>query len=309
MSKKDKNTIYTVNSIPQLHKILGLPEPEHPLISVNGLIKRDSFEQLNGKQVIYNFYSICIKKNFSGKVKYGQTNYDHDAGVLSFYSPGQVTATEITGEDANSDATGDWLIFHPDLLRAYPLFTKIKDYGFFTYATNEALHLSAKEEKTIEKIWSDIKEEYQANIDNFSQDVIVSHIDLLLNYCNRFYNRQFITRKKTNHELLTRFEQHMSNYFAGEQGLNKGLPTVQYFSDQLFVSTQYLSDMLKSITGMTTQQHIHNYVIELAKEKLMRSNLSVGEIAYALGFEYSQSFNKLFKNKTGMSPKAFRNLN
>lgn len=298
-----KSDVYTINAIPQLHKILGLPEPEHPLISVNGLIRSASFEALNAKPVVYNFYSICIKKNFTGKVKYGQTNYDHDAGVLSFYAPGQVTATEISDDN---DATGDWLIFHPDLLRSYPLFAKIKEYGFFTYAANEALHLSAKEEQTIGKIWSEIKQEYQANIDSFSQDVIVSHIELLLHYCNRFYNRQFITRKKVDHELLTKFEQHMAAYFTGETSLNKGLPTVQYFSDQLFVSAPYLSDMLKSTTGMTTQQHIHNYIVGLAKEKLMGTNLSVGEIAYELGFAYSQSFNKLFKHKTGMSPKAFR---
>jgi AraC family transcriptional activator of pobA len=298
-----KNDIYTINSIPQLHKILGLPEPEHPLVSVNGLIRRVSFEELNAKPVVYNFYSICIKKNFTGKVKYGQTNYDHDAGVLSFYAPGQVTATEISDDD---NATGDWLIFHPDLLRTYPLFAKIKEYGFFAYAANEALHLSAKEEQIIEKIWFEIKQEYQTNIDTFSQDVIVSHIDLLLNYCNRFYNRQFITRRRINNELLTKFEQYVAEFFVAGKGFNTGLPTVQYFSDKLFVSAQYLSDMLRSTTGMTTQQHIHSYIIGLAKEKLIGTNLSVGEIAYELGFEYSQSFNKLFKNKTGMSPRAFR---
>lgn len=306
MKKKVKSDIQVINSIPQLHKVLGLPEPEHPLISVNGLIKRDSFEELNGKPVVYNFYSICIKKDFKGKVKYGQTIYDHDAGVLSFYSPGQVSATEISEDDG---AMGDWLIFHPDLLRSYPIFDKIKEYGFFSYALNEALHLSAKEEQMIEKIWEDIKTEYKSNIDTFSQDVIVSHIDLLLTYCNRFYNRQFITRKKVNNDVLSKFEGHLKSYFSGDVGVHKGLPEVQYFSEKLFVSTQYLSDLLKSLTGMTTQQHIHNYVIELAKDKLMKTNLSIAEIAYELGFEYPQSFNKLFKNKTGVTPNEFRNLN
>ncbi|WP_142684920.1 helix-turn-helix domain-containing protein [Chitinophaga polysaccharea] len=306
MNRKVKDDVKIINSIPQLHKILGLPEPEHPLISVNGLIRRDNFEDLNGKSVVYNFYSICIKKDFKGKVKYGQTNYDHDSGVLSFFAPGQVTATEITENDG---AMGDWLIFHSDLIRSYPLFNKIKEYGFFSYSLSEALHLSAREEQTIEKIWKDIKQEYQSNIDKFSQDVIVSHIDLLLNYCNRFYSRQFITRKKINNDVLSKFEVYLRDYFENEQGLKKGLPAVQYFSEKLFVSTQYLSDLLKSLTGMTTQQHIHNHVVELAKNKLLQSNLSVSEIAYELGFEYPQSFNKLFKNKTGTTPNEFRKLN
>lgn len=306
MNKKAKEEVMVINSIPQLHKILGLPEPEHPLISVNGLLRRDAFESLQAKPVVYNFYSICIKKNFSGKVKYGQTYYDHDAGLLSFYAPGQVTATEVSDDN---DATGDWLIFHPDLLRPYPLFNKIKEYSFFSYAANEALHLSSKEEHLIEKIWQDIKQEYQGNIDTFSQDVIVSHIDLLLNYCNRFYNRQFITRKKVNNDILTRFETSLAAYFGDNTSLHKGLPEVQYFSEQLFVSAQYLSDLLRHLTGMTTLQHIHQYVIELAKGKLLQSGASVAEIAYELGFEYPQSFNKLFKNKTGMSPNEFRQLN
>lgn len=306
MNPKIKNEVLTVNSIPQLHKILGLPEPEHPMISINGLLNNRSFETLNAKPVVYNFYSICIKKNFTGKVKYGQTYYDHDAGVLSFFAPGQVTNTEISDD---KDVIGDWLIFHADLLRSYPLFNKIKEYGFFSYAINEALHLSTKEEQMIEKIWSDIKQEYQSNIDTFSQDVIVSHIDLLLNYCNRFYNRQFITRKKVNNDILTKFETCLNEYFAGDKREHKGLPEVQYFSDRLFVSAQYLSDLLKSLTGQTTQQHIHNRIIELAKDILIQTNLSVAEIAYEFGFEYPQSFNKLFKNKTGMSPNEFRNLN
>jgi len=306
MSKRPTNEIITVNSIPQAHKLLGLPEPAHPLVSVNGLIGGASFEQLNAKPVLYNFYSICIKKDFAGKIKYGQTIYDHDAGVLSFYAPGQVTSTEITDDD---QATGSWLIFHPDLLASYPLAAKIKKYGFFAYAANEALHLSHREEKMIEKIWDDIKQEYESNIDPFSQDVIVSHIELLLNYCNRFYNRQFITRKKMNTDVLMKFENIMREYFATDMGSQRGLPEVQYFSDKLFLSPQYLSDMLKKITGMTTQQHIHNHLIELAKEKLASTTLSVAEIAYELGFEYPQSFNKLFKNKTGMAPNEFRDKN
>ncbi|WP_118976715.1 helix-turn-helix domain-containing protein [Taibaiella koreensis] len=305
MSRKANNEIRVIDSISQLHAVLGLPEPEHPLISVNGLIRHATFETLNGKQVVYPFYSICIKKDFKGKVQYGQTSYDHDAGVLSFYAPGQVTATEVTGDD---DATGSWLIFHPDLLRHYPLYSKIKEYGFFSYALNEALHVSAREEQMIMKIWEEIREEYRGNIDTFSQDVIVSHIDLLLHYCNRYYNRQFLTRKAVHHDVFTRFEALLKACFFDSASLREGLPEVSWFSEQLHLSSQYLSDLLKQLTGMTTQQHIHQYLIGLAKERLMQTNLSVAEIAYELGFEYPQSFNKLFKNKTGMSPNGFRSL-
>ncbi|WP_106523598.1 helix-turn-helix domain-containing protein [Taibaiella chishuiensis] len=303
MNKRSNETVQEIHSIPQLHKLLGLPEPEHPLVSVNGLIRAESFTALNARPAVYHFYSICIKKNFEGKVKYGQTYYDHDAGVLSFYAPGQVTATEVS---ANQDATGEWLIFHPDLVRPYPLFDKIKTYGFFAYAMQEALHLSAQEQQVIEKIWAGIREEYRGNIDTFSQDVIVSHIDLLLSYCNRFYNRQFLTRRKANNDLLSRFEALLQGYYQAEEGLHKGLPAVSYFAEKLFVSAQYLSDLLRHLTGMTAQQHIHQHVIALAKEKLVQSNKPIGIIAYELGFEYPQSFNKLFRNKTGMSPKAFR---
>jgi len=306
MSRRAKNEVITIHSIPELHKILELPEPEHPLISINQLIQGASFEKLNGKPVMYQFYSICIKKDFTGKLQYGQTTYDHDAGVLSFFAPGQVSATEIAG---NNEAMGEWLIFHPDLLRSYPLFTRIKEYGFFSYAINEALHLSEREERTITKIWSEIKQEYSGNIDHFSQDVIVSQIDLLLTYCNRYYNRQFITRKKINHDVLAKFELALKEYFTTGDSVHKGLPEVKYFSEKLFISTQYLGDLLKKLTGLTTQQHIHQYVIEAAKEKLTSTHLSIAEIAYELGFEYPQSFNKLFKNKTGMSPVEFRNLN
>lgn len=301
--KKTSNGIYIINSIPELHKTLGIPEPEHPLISVNELIKRDSFETLNAKPVIYSFYSICIKKNFKGKVTYGQTHYDHDSGVISFYSPGQVTATEIIDDGG---ASGEWLVFHPDFLKSYPLSEKIKEYGYFSYNVTEALHLSGREEDIIHRLMMEIKHEYQGNIDSFSQDVIISHLDLLLNYCNRFYNRQFLTRKSINSDVLAKFESLLNEYFENKTGLHAGLPPVQYFSEKLFLSSQYLSDLLKNLTGATTQQHIHNKLIEKAKEQLMLSSKTVAELAYELGFERPQSFNKLFKKKTGMSPNEFR---
>jgi AraC family transcriptional activator of pobA len=283
-----------LNSMSELHQLLGLPKPEHPLISVMSLTN----VKARSVNVVTNFYAICLKDNFKGKVKYGQHYYDFTEGVMAFVRPGQVTG--ITDND--TEYTAQWLIFHPDLLHGYPLAKTINDYGFFSYAVDEALHLSEKERQTIDTVMANIRAEYHANIDSFSQDVMVSNIDLLLNYCNRFYNRQFITRKKNNNDLLTKLEELLSDYFNN----GKGLPSVQYVSEQLNVSTNYLGDMLRVLTGQGTQQYIHDKLIEKAKELLSTSNLSVGEIAYELGFEHPQSFSKLFKTKTGVTPLVFR---
>jgi len=256
------------------------------------------------KSIRYNFYMICIKKGFTGKMKYGQQYYDFEEGTMSFISPGQVVSMlDINDEDILS---GELLIFHPDFVRSYALAKQIKNYGFFSYAVNEALHLSEKEHAMIETIMGNIEREYAAVIDPYSQDVIVSHIELLLNYCNRFYNRQFITRKVANNDLLSRLETLLADYFDSDKVHETGIPTVQYVSEQLNISATYLSDMLRSLTGQSTQQHIHNQLIEKAKEILTTSSLSVSEIAYRLGFEYPQSFNKLFKSKTNLSPLKFR---
>ncbi|SFW67096.1 AraC-type DNA-binding protein [Chitinophaga sancti] len=197
-------------------------------------------------------------------------------------------------------------MFHPDFLAGYPLAKTIKNYGFFSYEVNEALHLSEKEEEILENIFKNIENEYQSNIDQFSQDVIIAHIELILQYSNRFYNRQFITRKIANNEILVRLEKLLDDYFNDDEKLVAGLPTVQQIAEHLNISPNYLSDMLRSITGQTTQHHIHEKLIEKAKELLTTSNLSISEIAYRLGFEYPQSFNKLFKKKTDISPLEFR---
>lgn len=297
------DTPLTVNSISELHRLLGLPKPHHPLVTVIDLREVGTFDQVVSKPMIYNFYSIFLKNDNESIVKYGQNYFDFDSGVMSFFSPRQVTSTQMK---TGATLKGTWLAIHPDFLRPYPLGSKIEEYGYFSYAINEALLLSEKEEKMIEQKLSEIQEEYQTNIDNFSQDLMVSQIEVLLNYCNRFYNRQFITRKHINNDLLTQFEALLGNYFRDEKALEKGLPGVQYFSGQLNISSNYLSDMLKVLTGRTTQQFIHDKVIEVAKEKLSTTSLTVSEIAYELGFEYPQSFNKLFKNKTGISPLEFR---
>ena len=222
---------------------------------------------------------------------------------MTFYAPKQL----ITVQDYQPSKMEGWmLVVHLDFIQNYPLAKKIKGYGFFSYAANEALHLSEAEEQVIYGIMKNLQQEIEAIIDSFTQDVVVSHIDLLLNYCNRFYNRQFITRKKVSDDLLIKFERLLTQYFTDEVRSKSGLPSVQYFSEQLFVSANYLNDMLKSLTGQTTQQHIHNYIIDKAKELLSTTNLSVSEIAFELGFEYSQSFNKLFKNKTQQTPLEYR---
>jgi AraC-like DNA-binding protein len=221
---------------------------------------------------------------------------------MFFVSPNQITGAH----EPLSDQSGYTLLFHPDFLLGYELATKIKAYGFFSYSIHEALHLSDKEKTTIIAVFESIEEELKGRIDNFSQDVVISQIELLLNYANRFYNRQFITRKAVSSDLLEKVEDILQAYFRSSQAQKQGLPTVQFLSAQLNVSASYLSDMLRSLTGQNTQQHIHNHLMEKAKEQLSTSQASISEIAYDLGFEHPQSFSKLFKLKTSMSPLDFR---
>ena len=302
--KKQALQPYAINSVSELHRILALPKPEHPLVSVINLDEIQCFADESLKSVVFNFYSVCIKKDFKGKLKYGQNYYDFDEGVLTFFSPGQVITTELSEE---LKLSGYWLIIHPDFIQSYPLAKTIKNYGFFSYAVNEALFLSEKEETMIASIMKNIEQEYYSNIDHYSQDVMVSHIELLLNYANRFYNRQFITRKNASNDLLLKLENLLSDYFANGKVRELGLPTVHFVSESLNVSPNYLSDLLRMLTGQSTQQHIHNKVIEKAKEVLTTTSLSVSEIAYQLGFERPQSFNKLFKSKVNISPLEFKN--
>jgi AraC-like DNA-binding protein len=291
------------NSVAELHSALLLKKPTNPLVSVVRLDDVDLKKSNIVETTAFNFYTIFLKKNFDGKVKYGQQYYDFDSGTMTFFSPKQL----ITVQDYKPSKLEGWmLVVHPDFIQNYPLGKKIRDYSFFGYAANEALHLSDMEEQTIYGIMKNLQQEIEAIIDGYTQDVVVAHIDLLLNYCNRFYNRQFITRKKVSNDLLIKFESLLTHYFADGIQSKSGLPSVQYFSEHLFVSANYLNDMLKNLTGQTTQQHIHNYIIDKAKELLSTTNLSVSEIAFELGFEYSQSFNKLFKNKTAQTPLEFR---
>lgn len=294
---------YKFESLSDFHRVLGLPKPLHPLISLinnkDGKIKPgDQFPE----QFILSFYKISYKPNLHGKFKYGQHYYDFDEGGLFFLSPNQVSGTT----DRNIDYSGFTLFIHPDFFLSYPLAKQIRKYGFFSYATHEMLNLSAQEKEIIITVATIIEMELNSRIDDFSQDVIISQIELLLNYANRFYKRQFITRKAVNNDILQKMEELLDEYFAGEKSLNNGIPTVQYVSERLNLSPSYLSDMLRSLTGQSAQQHIHHKLIEMAKEKLSATSLSVNEIAYQLGFEHSQSFSTLFKTKTNLSPLEFR---
>jgi AraC-like DNA-binding protein len=300
--KSDANSLYIFNSISELHHALGLPKPLHPLVSLvdYGDIKGDMEEIAKG--MVLNFYKVSYKKNFKGKVKYGQTYYDFDEGGLSFISPNQL----ISAAKEEADYGGYTLLFHPDFIRNYPLGKKIREYGFFSYSVAEALYLSEKEKEIIIGIFKNIELELNSAIDHFSQEVTIAQIELLLSYSKRFYNRQFITRKAGYNNLLMKLEELLTDYFDTEKALITGLPTVQQFADQLNVSPHYLSDMLRTLTGQNTQQHIHEKLIEKAKQVLSTTNLSTAEVAYKLGFEYPQSFNKIFKRKTKMSPIEFR---
>jgi len=294
-----------LKTISEYHQLMALPKPEHPLVSV---VKFEDITHLPGYEptsLVTDYYSIALKRNFNGKMKYGQQEIDFDEGIMTFMSPGQVFRVEID-KDQQLQHSGWMLLVHPDFCWNTPLAKTIKQYEFFDYSVNEALFLSEKEETTITGIMKNIGQEYHSNIDKFSQGVIIAQIELLLTYSERFYHRQFITRKITSHKILSRLEDILTAYFNGDSISQKGLPTVQNIADTLNISPNYLSDLLKTLTGQSTQQHIHDKLIEKAKEKLSTTDLSVSEIAYELGFEHPQSFSKLFKTKTSLSPLEFR---
>ena len=295
---------YAIKSITEYHKVMDLPKPEHPLISIIKFedIKRHQSSSIN---ITNDFYSIALKKDFNAKLKYGQQEYDFDEGVLHFMSPKQVLSFEFR-IDEELNHKGWLLLVDPDFLWNTPLSKKIKEYEYFDYKINEALHLSDKEEKMIIGVIQSIAQEYQANIDHFSQDVIIAQLALLLTYSERFYQRQFTTRKITNHTILNQFEELLSAYYSKGNLIENTIPTVQYFANELNLSANYLSRLLKNLTGQSTKHFIQDKVIELAKERLSTTDLSVSEIAYELGFEHIQSFSKLFKSKTDFTPSEFR---
>ncbi|WP_045496256.1 helix-turn-helix domain-containing protein [Chryseobacterium sp. StRB126] len=301
--EKKENSIIKISSISELHNLLQLPGPLHPLVSLIDNEKMSIKEDWAGRSFMFNFYKISYKYSTSGKMGYGQGYYDFNEGGMMFTAPGQILSPE-----ENAEYCGCTLLIHPDFIRNYPLAKNIKNLGFFSYDTNEALHLSDQEKTIMKGLLDSIKNELNTAIDEVSQDVIISYTEVLLNYSNRFYKRQFITRKAVNSDLLTKMERVLADYFNDQKTLTTGLPTVEFLASELNLSPHYLSDMLRNLTGQNAQQHIHEKLIEKAKEYLTATNFSVSEVAYALGFEHPQSFNKLFKKKTDQTPLSYRQL-
>ncbi|MGF7080286.1 helix-turn-helix domain-containing protein [Mucilaginibacter sp. UYCu711] len=292
-----------IKSIIQQHQLLNMPEPRHPLVSIIRFEDAKAIATEDTVDFRNKFYNISLKKTCSSNEKYGRNDYDFNHGFMIFCAPDRKMVWDVNDR---MPAAGWNLSIHPDFLIGYQLWEKIKHCDFFIYGMTEALHLSLSEEAIIENILNGINQEYHASIDVYSQDVIISQIETLINYALRFYTRQFITRKHINNELLHKTESILNLYFNSNQIRADGLPTVKYLADQLNLSPSYLSDLLRNLTGQNAQQHIHNKLIEKAKELLVNTSLPVNEIAYQLGFEYPQSFNRLFKQKTELSPYQFK---
>ena len=309
------NEIFKISSISQFHQILGLSAPNHPLVSLIDESNRDN-NKIEIDEKFFNLrfstemYAIIYKDGISGSIGYGRTTYDFQESTLLFMSPGQVFEPPTREEVEWSNMGKGWtLLFHPDLLRRSTIGKKMDDYTFFSYEVNEALHLSKKEEHFVLEVVNKIKEEYSQNIDVHSQKLIISNLELLLNYCTRFYDRQFYTRTNFNQDFVTKFESKLKEYFNSDKPVDLGIPSVKYFGEELNMSSNYLSDLLKKETGKGIKDHINEAIINKAKIILLNSKSSIGEIAYDLGFEYPQSFTRLFTKKTGMSPSKYRSLN
>ncbi|WP_245327898.1 helix-turn-helix domain-containing protein [Hymenobacter fodinae] len=297
MKASDFHVLHTVTDYTRYY---GLPAPAHPLLTLIDLAQITG--QVIPAPIVAQLYTVALKRGLKGTVYYGRQTYDFHEGLLTFLAPGQVVLADPSLDI--SEMTGWALVFHPDLLRKYPLGQKIRTYGFFSYQVHEALHVSAAEECLLEHVLGSIRHETEQPLDVFSQDLLVAQLGVLLGYANRFYHRQFLTRRLAEHDLLSRFEARLTAHFA--QGANHPLPTVQQFADELHVSPAYLSDLLRALTGQTAQQHLHHALIEKAKLLLLSTSLTVNETAFRLGFEYPHYFTRLFKRKTGLTPAAFR---
>ena len=298
--------IIHLETITDMHKMLPDAKVKHPLVAVIDFSKyKEEFN--SGMKITLGFYSVMFKNFCSNKIKYGQQAYDFQDGSLICIAPRKVISLDDPVKK-EIDERGWGVFFHPDLIHGTSLGRKMKEFSFFSYEDNEALHLSEKEKRILNGCVQKIDFELAENIDRHSQTLIVSNIELLLNYCTRYYDRQFITRKTVNSNILAKVDGVLTAYFQSTDLSKKGLPTVKYIADKVFLSPNYLSDLLKKETGMNAQDRIHYYLIEEAKNLLLSSDKSIGELSFSLGFEYPQYFSRLFKAKTGMTPLAFRNL-
>ncbi|PJJ60102.1 helix-turn-helix domain-containing protein [Hymenobacter chitinivorans] len=293
-------------TISEFHAFRQLPAPQHPLLSVVDVGAVPPLTDEEPTSMVFDFYCISVKRMHNMSMKYGQHSFDFNEGVMSFMAPNQVFSLAVSDQAEEVRKSG-WVIYlHPDFLWNTPLATTIQQHDFWDYSLKEALFLSAKEEAAILSLVFAIEQEYASTIDQFSKPIIISHLESLLQYADRFYHRQFLTREKANHEVLDQVDALLQAYFNRPDLAEQGLPTVHYVADCLHLSPKYLSNLLRVVTGQNTQQHIHARLIAKAKEKLTATTRTVSEIAYELGFEHVPSFSKLFKAKTNLSPLEFR---
>lgn len=300
---------FTIESIAQVHEMTRQRPPAHPLISVIGASWQPPLEIPSGivsARITSSLYSVSLKRGDECGFKYGRHHYDFQAGSVMFLGPGQSIVPIADARELEEDGDGWTLMFHPDLIRKSALAAKMSDYTFFGYESHEALHLSDDEQAILTSVVKRIEDEYGRGIDDHSQELLVSHVQLLLTYCKRFYGRQFSLRSNVNKDVISRLEAFLQQYFEADGPAKNGLPTVQGCAKAMGYSPDYLSDLLKKETGKNTRDHIHHFLIERAKTRLLGSEESISEIAYSLGFEHPQHFSKLFRSKTGMSPGEYR---
>jgi AraC-like DNA-binding protein len=301
------NDILHLKTISDLYRFLNLGYAQHPLVAIVDFSKVIEYrsDEISLKT---DFYSVMFKNYCRNHIRYGRKTLDFQDGSLVCIAPNRLITID-TDVEVKEDMMGWGLFFHPDLIRGYSLGYKIKDYSFFSYEMSEALHLSDKEKHLLHDCILKIQGELTQNIDSYSQLLMVSNIELLLNYCSRYYGRQFITRKSINLDVVSKVEHLLKGYFENEDQRNEGMPSVKYLAGKVNLSPGYLSDLLKKETGLNAQDHIHYFIIEQAKNILLQTNQSVSEIAYSLGFEYPQYFSRLFKQKTGKTPLEYRSNN
>ncbi|MEM1219366.1 MAG: helix-turn-helix transcriptional regulator [Bacteroidota bacterium] len=299
--------IIRIKSISQVHEFYGYEKPKHPLVTVLLIDERMTEFEYGDQKYIFDFFQISLKEGINGSMSYGRNSYDFEEGTLTFIKPNQVVQVENTHD--YKGRAGWTLIFHPDLLRKSALGRTIEDYSFFNYDVHEALHLSEEEKGSLTSLVEKIELEYQYNIDKHSQDLIIANIEMLLKYCKRYYDRQFYTRSNLSKDLIAKFEQVMREYYASDKPQELGVLSVKYCANVLAMSSNYLGDLIKAETGRNAKDHIQDYIVEKAKTLIIGSKQTMQEIAYQLGYEYPQGLNRLFKAKTGMSPRQYRKVN
>lgn len=303
MEDISKEGIITIDSVDRYNKIFGL-ETRHPLVSVVDLTKATTWPER--ARYRYEVYALFLKNVKCGNIKYGRQYYDYQDGTIVGFAPGQVADLEML---QNMQPHAHGILFHPDLIRGTALGQEIRNYSFFSYESNEALHLSEEERQTIMDGLNKIETELRHSIDKHSRRLICANIGLLLDYCMRFYERQFETRREVNKDIIVRFEQLLNDYFIGDTPQKEGLPTVKYFADKVFLSPNYFGDMVRKQTGKTASDYIQDKMIDLAKQALLSSDRTMTQIAYDLGYQYPQHLSRTFKKVVGLTPNEFRAQN